>query len=83
MSVPNDDRCTRYDDQTLAQLESLSWVVRVNETDRDDATHEVVTEQSVVRYDYEIHTIENLGATVTAISQAGHYGCRVYVWTHT
>ena len=67
-------------EQSVAdRFRDVSWVIRVEETDRDGCTHRLITEQSVIRYEYEIHTIENLGVRVQAISQNGHYGCHVYV----
>lgn len=44
---------------TVAQLRSIPWVTYVGETDREDATHRVETDRSVIRRRYEIHTLEN------------------------
>lgn len=66
-------------ESTLAQLRDLKWVEQIHETDRDDCTHRLVTNQSLVRADVELHTIENIGVRPRAISQEGHYGVHVYV----
>jgi len=75
----NTNTTTSRTAQTIERLESIAWVVSVHPCSRDDATHKLVTEQSVVRVNYEVHTIGNCGATVQALSQTGHYGIDVYV----
>jgi len=70
---------TNTESNVVQRLESIKWIASVNETDRPHATYKLVTERAVVRMDYEIHTIENCGATIQALSQTGHYGCHVYV----
>lgn len=61
------------------ELRSLKWVIRTEETNRSDATHRLVTDQTVIRTDHEVHTLANIGVTVEAFSQAGHYGIHIYV----
>ncbi len=60
-------------------IESLNWVSYVAETDRDDATHRVDTDLTMVRKDYEIHDLENLGVEVTGFSAVPEHGSRVYI----
>jgi len=64
---------------TVAQIEQLPFVQRITETDRDDATHEVVTNQSLVRVDDELHELDQLPVTIEAFSQIGHYGVHIYL----
>lgn len=64
---------------TLAQIHDLPWVETTDETDRDDSTHRIVTNQSLVRTNVELHTLENIGVHPRAISQEGHYGVHLYV----
>lgn len=83
MSVDTHDAATASTEQLAERFADVEWVVRVEETKRNEATHQIITEKSVLRMNYEIHTIENLGCSVQAISQTGHYGCRVYVKKHS
>jgi len=83
MSVETNDAASASTEQLADRFADVSWVVRVAETKRNEATHQIITEKSLVRMNYEIHTIENLGCSVQAISQTGHYGCRIYVKKHS
>lgn len=66
-------------DAIVGEVETLSWVLRVEETDREGATHRLITELSVINFDTEIHTLENCGVRVEGISQIGAYGETIYV----
>jgi len=79
MSTETHDAASASTEQLADRFRDVPWVVRVAETKRNEATHQIITEKSLVRMNDEIHTIENLGCSVQAISQTGHYGCRVYV----
>ncbi|TKX52733.1 hypothetical protein EXE44_05170 [Halorubrum sp. SS7] len=83
MSTETTDGATASTEQLAERFADVGWVVRVKETRRNETTHQIITEKSLLRMDYEIHTIENLGCSVQAISQTGHYGCRVYVRKHS
>ena len=83
MSTETHEGATASTEQLAERFADVSWVARVVETKRNEATHQIITEKSVLRMTHEIHTIENLGCSVQAISQAGHYGCRVYVRKHS
>ena len=83
MSVETNYSATASTEQLAERFADIPWITRVTETKRDDATHQIITERTLLRENHEIHTIENLGVTRTAISQAGHYGCRVYVKKHS
>lgn len=83
MTVDTHDAATASTEQLADRFADVPWVARVVETKRNEATHQIITEKSLVRMNYEIHTIENLGCSVRAISQAGHYGCRIYVEKHS
>jgi len=68
----------RETDQILRQVKNLPWVVHVETTEYTDATHKLITEHSVIKRLEEIHTLQNLGVTVEAYSQTGHYGISIY-----
>jgi hypothetical protein len=65
--------------RTVERLQGLNWVQSVSATERDDATHRLVTNLAAVRTDHEIHTIQNMGVRPVVYSQAGDYGMVVYV----
>lgn len=73
------DEQTDTDPAVVEEIRELPWVVRVENSDRADATHRIITDLSLVRTDHEIHTLENVGVSVTAYSQIGHYGIKLLV----
>lgn len=64
---------------TAEQIQSLPWVATVSTTARDEATHIVKTRCTVINRDDEVHTLENLRATVEAFTTTHGYGTGVYV----
>jgi hypothetical protein len=57
----------------------LQYVEGIFKTDRNDATHYIEVDIGVIRMDVEVPEIENLGATVEAISTNRSHGGRLYV----
>jgi len=61
------------------RLQKIPWVTHVGTTDRDNATHQIETDLSVVRRAHEIHTLENYrGVTHEATSTLAP-NARLYV----
>jgi hypothetical protein len=64
-------------------LDDLDWVALVQDI-RDqklatfDADVRIVTRSRIVRTNYEQHTIENAGVTVTAVGDSADYGRTIY-----
>jgi len=68
---------------TVEAIADLTWVDYIAEVtgpfSRDDATHRIETSTSELRMTHEIHTLQNLGATVVAFSATPEHGGRLYV----
>jgi len=61
-------------------LRELPFVTRVIDSSRDDATHCLTTNLTLLRMDAELHAIENLGAETVATASGPHGTTqRVYV----
>lgn len=69
--------------ETIEQVRTLSWIDYVAEVNgpftRDDATHRIESPLSELRLDVEIHTLQNLGVTISAFSATPDKGSRLYV----
>lgn len=65
--------------QTINQVLDLPWVEQVRTTDRDDATHTVLTNIGVVRRLHEVLELQNLGVSVEAFAPRPHGEMKVYV----
>jgi len=65
----------------VSTIENLSWVTAVRDTERSGADVRVETDLSLVRYDHEIHDLQNLGCSIESISGVPDHGMAVNVAT--
>jgi hypothetical protein len=72
-------KTTATDGETVEQIESLPWVEQVRVTQRDEATHVVLTRIGVIRRTHEVLELQNCGATVEAFAPGYHSTMKVYI----
>jgi hypothetical protein len=83
MSKADTDTTDAKMQRLQAKLDDLDWVALVQDI-RDqklatfDADVRIVTRSRIVRTNYEQHTIENAGVTVTAVGDSADYGRTIY-----
>jgi hypothetical protein len=63
----------------VSTIEDLAWVTAVRDTNRSGADVRVETDLALVRYDHEIHDLQNLGCSIESVSGVPDHGMAVNI----